>query len=113
MQVIWAGRVPLQYLHRINNALAVASDEVRVVLLAHAGGLGFFQYSQALETVENRPEVHRRPRGGDDLRFGFDDTHAHSGLCEAESVDKADWPASDDYHVFHRTVSAVARPGNI
>src|ERR1700686_2382342 len=113
MQVIGVGCVPLQYLHRIDNALAGTSDEVRVVLLAHAGGLGLFQYSQAPETAENRPEIHRRPRGVDDSRFGFDDAHSNSGLREAEGVDKADWSASDDYHVFHRAVSAVARPGNI
>jgi hypothetical protein len=70
-------------------------------------------YSQAPETTENRLEVHRRPRGIDDSRFGFDDTRVESGLREAESVDKTDWSASDDFHVFHRTVSAVARPGDI
>src|SRR5580658_7408470 len=103
MQVIGARRVLLQDLHRINNALASVSDEVGVVLLAHAGALGLFQYSQVLETVENRPEVHRCPRGIDDLRFGFDDTHPDSGLREAESVDETDWAASDDYYVFHRS----------
>src|ERR1700686_591018 len=106
MQVIGVGRVPLQYLHRINNALASTSDEIGVVLLAHAGGPGLFQNSQAPESAENRPEVHRGPRGVDDLRFRFDDTHANSGLREAESVDEADWSASDDYHVFHRVASA-------
>src|SRR5215472_11004078 len=111
MQVVGVGRMPCQHLHRILDALAGASDEIRVVLLAHTGSLGLLEYSQASETLENRPEVHRRARGIDDLRFGFDDSDANSGLRQTESVDKADWPATDDDHVLHGAVSGSSWPG--
>ena len=111
MQVVGVGRVPCQHLHRIFDALAGASDEVRVVLLAHTGSLGLLEYSQASETLENRPEVHRRARGIDDLWFGFDDSDANSGLRQTQSIDKADWAATDDDHVLHGVVSGSAWPG--
>src|SRR5215471_7732057 len=111
MHVIWVGRVPAQHLHRIFDAFAGATNEVRVVLLAHAGGFGLVEYSETPETLEHRPEVHRRPRRFDDFGFGFDDTHADPGLCETERIDEAHRPATDDYHVFHwePTASNVAR----
>ena len=109
VQVIGVGRAPLQYLHRIDNALAGASDEVRVVLLAYADGLRFTQYSQPPEAIENLPKVHCRARRADNLRFGLDDGHANPGLREAESGDKADWSAADDDHIFHRTQSETGR----
>src|ERR1700751_73170 len=104
MQVIGMRRMPRQHLHGIFDALASATYEIGVVLLAYAGGFGLSEYSQSREPVQNRPEVHRRAGGLDDLRLSFDDTHANSGLCETESIDEADWPATDDYHVFHMAV---------
>src|SRR5579864_1714984 len=101
MQVIGMGRIARQHLHRISDALASATYQIGVVLLTHAGGLGLSEYSQTPEALENRPEIHCRARRTDDSRLGFDDTHANSGLRETESVDEADWPATDDYHVVH------------
>src|ERR1700684_2833576 len=105
MQVIGVRRVPRQYFHRIDDAFATAADQVGVVLLAHAGGLGFLQYPQSPESIQDRPEVHRRAWGVDDLRFDFNDAHANPGLREAERADHADRAAADDYHVFHRATS--------
>src|SRR5215470_5407992 len=103
------GRMLCQHLHRVFDALAGPSHEIRVVLLAHTGGLRLIEYSQASETLENRPEVHGRPRRPDDLWFGFDDSHANSGLRQTERIDEADWSATDDYHVLHRAVSGLGR----
>src|SRR5215469_3636096 len=116
MQVIGVRRMPCQYLHRIFDALAGASHEIGVVLLAHTGGLRLIEYSEASETLENRPEVHRRPRGLDDLRFGFDDSHANSGLRQTERIDEAYWSATDDDHVLHRArrvISVPVRPATV
>src|ERR1700722_27002 len=105
-------RVPRQHFHRIGDALAAASEQVGVVLLAHAGGLGFPQYAEPTETIQNRPEVHRRARGVDDAGFRFNDGNAHPGLRETEGADHADRPAPDDYHVLHRASLKRADPGS-
>src|SRR5690348_2994302 len=107
MQVVRVRCMPGEDFHRIGDALAGATDEIRVVLLAYADCLGLREYSQTLKTLENRPEVHRRPRRVDDLPFGFDDGEAYTRLCETESSDEADWSATDDYHIFHKDVPSL------
>src|SRR5215469_1243269 len=110
MQVVGVGRMPRQHLHRVFDALAGASHEICVVLLAHSGGLRLIEYPEASETLENRPEVHRRARGLDDLRFSFDDSYASSGLRQCERIDEADWSATDDDHVLHRAARVISVP---
>src|SRR5690349_6052801 len=104
MQVVGVRRVPGEHFHRIGDALAAATDEIRIVLLAQADCLCLLEYSQTLEPLEDRPEIHRRPRGIDDLRFGFNDGQAYTRPYETESSDEADWSTTDDYHIFHRGV---------
>jgi hypothetical protein len=45
--------MPGQHLHRIFDALTAASNEIRIVLLAHAGGLGLGEYSETPEPLKD------------------------------------------------------------
>src|SRR6516162_10206426 len=109
MQAVGVRGMAGQHLHRIFDALTGASNEIRIVLLAHAGGLGLLEYSEAPEPLEDRPEIHGRARRIADSRFGFDEGDSNSGLRQTERVDEADWPTTDDYYLFHRAVSWLAR----